>query len=294
VSHPQISAIITCYNSQATIARALESVLSQTLPEIEIVVVDDASTDATSEIVQSFPDRRIRLIRNERNRGIGGAKNVGVAASQGEFIAFLDSDDAWVRHKLATQLGALKRNVFAVPLGFSAFWVHRMHGSKVVLRRPSRHQTWLKSILVGETFSLGSTLLATRKCFDVVGPFNEALRRLQDRDWTLRYLQHWDEFLCLDEPLAHIHNSGWPRPETVVRSLEALYDVHQQDLRARDPALVRLFRASLHFEAAVHEYRSGMRRAAVRRFARAVAAHPPYVGYLAGRLKRKLVEHDFT
>jgi len=163
-----------------------------------------------------------------------------------------------------------------------------------VLRLPSCHGDWLHSILLGETFSLGSTLLATRRCFDEVGPFDERLTRLQDRDWTLRYLRRWSDFLFVSEPLAHIYNSGWPRPEIVARAVELLYRAHEDHLNTSNPALARLFWASLCFETAVHEYRSGRRAAAARRLCKALATHPPYVGYLAGRLQRKLVDGDAT
>jgi glycosyltransferase involved in cell wall biosynthesis len=294
MSVPYVSAILTCYNSQGTIRRAVESVVTQTFGDLEIIVVDDASTDATVAAVEAIADERIRVIRNATNRGIGGAKNVGVANSHGTYIAFLDSDDEWLPSKLAVQLDALSKAPADCPLSFTAFWVHRAETEKVVLRSPRRHGTWLRSILLGETFSLGSTLLATRKCFDDVGPFNERLTRLQDRDWTLRYLQRRSEFLFVNEPLARIYNSGWPRPEVVARAVELLYRAHEEDLKTRDPSLADLFWASLCFETAVHEYRSGQHVAAARRFAKALATHPPYVGYLAGRLQRKLIESDAT
>ena len=294
MSRPQVSAILTCYNSERSIRRAIESVVSQTFTDLEIIVVDDASTDGTVAVIESISDNRMRLVRNAINRGIGGAKNVGVSESRGTYVAFLDSDDEWLPNKLEVQLATLKANLSGCPLSFTAFWVHRGETEKVVLRAPRRHGTWLRSILLGETFSLGSTLLATRKCFDEVGPFNERLTRLQDRDWTLRYLRRRSEFLFMNEPLARIYNSGWPRPEVVARAVELLYRAHENDLNARDPALARLFWASLCFETAVHEYRSGQQVAAARRFAKALATHPPYVSYLAGRLQRKLMEGDAT
>ena len=294
MSAPQVSAILTGYNSEKTIRRAVDSVVAQTFDDLEIIVVDDASTDGTVAAVEAIPDKRIRVVRNAKNRGIGGAKNVGVAESHGTYIAFLDSDDEWLPNKLAVQLEALINDPAGCPLSFTAFWVHRAETEKVVLRSPKRHGTWLRSILLGETFSLGSTFLATRNCFDEVGPFNERLTRLQDRDWTLRYLRRWSEFLFVNEPLARIYNSGWPRPEVVARAVELLYRAHEEDLKARDPALARLFWASLCFETAVHEYRSGQQVAAARRFAKALATHPPYVSYLAGRLQRKLIEGDAT
>ncbi len=291
---PKVSVVVTCYNSASTVLRAIESVRAQTVSDLEIVVVDDASRDSTVAVVEAIPDARIRLIRNDRNRGIGGAKNVGIAAARGQFIAFVDSDDSWVPKKLAIQLDALERDPSRAPLSFSAFWVHRGESGATVLRRPARRGGWLESILSGETFSLGSTLVATRTCFEAVGDFDVSLTRLQDRDWTLRYLRRWDEFVFVPEPLAHIYNSGWPEAGTVERSVNELYKLHEGPLRAKDPALANLFRASLNFEVAIVEYRNGFPGAASRRLARALLTHPPYVGYLAGRFARKLWQRDLT
>ena len=289
---PKVSAIVTCYNSAATVVRAIELIRSQTMSDLEIIVVDDASNDDTVAVVERITDRRVRIIRNERNRGIGGAKNVGLDAARGSFVAFLDSDDAWVSEKLAVQLDAMGRRPSAASLSFTAFWVHRAQSGTTVLRCPRRRGSWLQSILTGETFSLGSTLLATKACFDAVGRFDEGLTRLQDRDWTLRYLKRWNEFVFLPQPLAHIYNVAWPKPDTVERAVNDLYNKHESDLRARDPSLANLFRASLSFETAVVEYRCGRPGAAALRVARAFATHPSYAGYLVGRFARKWREGD--
>jgi glycosyltransferase involved in cell wall biosynthesis len=293
-STPRVSVVVTCYNSALTVLRAIDSVREQTISDLEIVVVDDASSDSTVAVVEAIREPRIRLIRNNRNRGIGGAKNVGVAAARGRIIAFIDSDDSWVPEKLAIQLDALDRDPSHAPLSFSAFWVHRGGTGATVLRCPARRGSWLKSILSGETFSLGSTFVATKACFDAVGDFDERLARLQDRDWTLRYLRQHGEFVFVPQPLAHIYNSGWPEPGTVERSVNELYELHESSLRANDPALADLFRASLSFEVAIVEYRNGFPAAAARRLVGAFATYPPYAGYLASRFARKLRERDLA
>lgn len=291
---PEVSVIVTGYNSAPTIVQAIESVRAQTVGDFELIFVDDASTDNTVALVESIADPRIRIIRNSKNRGIGGAKNVGIKAARADYIAFLDSDDIWTPHKLAIQLPAAKSTAGRLPLAFTAFWVHRIDLSTVSLRRPRCHGTWLRSLLMGENLSLGSTLLAARDCFDVVGLFDERLVRLEDRDWTIRYLLRWDELTLVSEPLAHINNSGWPRAETVERSVEDLYCAREKALRQHGPKLARLFRASLDFEVAVAYYRTGRPIAAARRMAVAVARDQSFARYLAGRAWRKLVERDFA
>jgi len=293
-AQPTVSAIVTAYNSAGTVVRAAESVLAQTMSDLELIVVDDASTDNTAELIDAIYDSRIRLIRNERNRGIGGAKNVGVAAARGRYIAFLDSDDTWEPSKLDIQLARLRPREAQSPLSFTGFWVHRDGGDRTVLRQPRKRGTWLETILTGETFSLGSTLLATASCFARVGPFEESLRRLQDRDWTLRYLRLWDEFVFVPEPLSRIHNSGWPKAEMVASAVDDLYRAHHEPLTSRNPALASLFRNSLDFEVAVSEYRTGRRASALRRVIQIAAANPSFTGYLAYRACRKLVQRDLA
>ena len=103
-SDPTVSVIVPTYNRAHLIARALESVCSQTFTDWECLVVDDASTDNTDEVVRSFGDPRVQYLRHETNRRGGAARNTGIAAARGEFLAFLDSDDEWVPAKLERQL----------------------------------------------------------------------------------------------------------------------------------------------------------------------------------------------
>jgi len=94
-----VSVIIPTYNRAHLVGRAIRSVLNQTYQDFEIIVVDDCSTDNTEEIVKGFNDHRIRYMRHDRNRGGSAARNTGIKASQGKYIAFLDSDDEWLLKK---------------------------------------------------------------------------------------------------------------------------------------------------------------------------------------------------
>lgn len=99
---PKVSVVVTCFNREMYISEAIDSALAQTFADIEVLVVDDGSVDGSAQICQSYGDR-LRYIY-QPNQGASAAKNTGVAAARGEYIAFLDSDDRWEPHKLQMQM----------------------------------------------------------------------------------------------------------------------------------------------------------------------------------------------
>lgn len=107
---PLVSVVIPAFNRAGLIGRAIESVVQQTCSDIEIIVADDASTDNTAAVVGAIQDPRVRYLRSERNAGASAARNMGIHAAKGEFVAFLDSDDVWMLNKLELQLDAVRRH----------------------------------------------------------------------------------------------------------------------------------------------------------------------------------------
>jgi glycosyltransferase involved in cell wall biosynthesis len=107
---PIVSVVIPCYNRSKIVGRAIRSVFAQTFTDWELIIVDDASVDseALNLVVASFNDPRIRLLRHDTNRFAAAARNTGIRASRGAFVAFLDSDDEWFPEKLAIQLTAVE------------------------------------------------------------------------------------------------------------------------------------------------------------------------------------------
>jgi len=105
---PQVSVIIPTFERAPLVVRAIASALDQTMDELEVIVVDDGSTDETAAVVGALNDRRIRYFRHLRNRGGGDARNTGIDVARGAYIAFLDSDDSWLPAKLAVQLVSVR------------------------------------------------------------------------------------------------------------------------------------------------------------------------------------------
>ncbi|MBW0277945.1 hypothetical protein B4O99_00020 [Shewanella xiamenensis] len=105
-----VSIIMPCFNGANTIRGSIESVISQSYSNWELLVTDDSSTDNSIEIIESFSDKRIILLKNTGSRGVANARNFSIQHARGEFIAFLDCDDMWFSSKLFLQLEALKQS----------------------------------------------------------------------------------------------------------------------------------------------------------------------------------------
>ena len=103
-NYPLVSVIIPVFNRKHLIQRSIYSVLNQTYKNLEVLVIDDASTDKTKEKVLEIKDSRLKYFRNEKNLGPSGSRNKGIKLSSGELIAFQDSDDEWINNKLEKQI----------------------------------------------------------------------------------------------------------------------------------------------------------------------------------------------
>lgn len=111
-SHSLVSVIMPAFNSGKFINESIESVLSQGHKDLELLVVDDGSTDETEEIVLAYAkrDSRVRFLRNQSVKGAAGARNTGMSSAKGRYVAFLDSDDLWLANKLEVQLAFMMKN----------------------------------------------------------------------------------------------------------------------------------------------------------------------------------------
>ena len=104
---PFFSVIIPTYNRQAFLKKSVDSVLAQTFPDFELIIIDDGSNDGTDKLISSYNDKRI-IYKYQQNNGVASARNNGIKRSSGKFIAFLDSDDYWTKKKLKKQTEYIK------------------------------------------------------------------------------------------------------------------------------------------------------------------------------------------
>ena len=106
----KVSIIIPVYNSAKYITQCIESVINQTYKNIEIIIIDDNSTDESIEIIKKIKDKRIKLISIKQNKGVANARNTGIKKATGDYICFLDSDDYWYKNKIEKQIDFIEKN----------------------------------------------------------------------------------------------------------------------------------------------------------------------------------------
>ena len=175
---PLISCIVPVFNGEKYLAEALDSILAQTYPAFEIIVVDDGSTDGTPAVAARYGNQ-IRCV-TQNNAGAPEARNLGVRTARGEFVAFLDSDDLWHPEKLQRQMERFEaRPELDLSLTYlQNFWIPELEKEKAWFQD---HR--LAGALPGY---VTQTLLASRSAFEKVGLFNDSLRVGDTADWFLR------------------------------------------------------------------------------------------------------------
>ncbi len=185
-STPLVSVIIPAYNATAFLGETLDSVLAQTYPNLEIIVVDDGSTDATPELLDSYGDR-IRVLR-QANAGQAAARNHGAREARGELLAFLDSDDLWDPDKIARQVELLGR----FPAALAVYCDHRTIdaqgrpvASNAALDYPRASGDMLRALLLGCCIITPGLVLLRRHAFDASGGFDEAPLMRGHEDYAL-------------------------------------------------------------------------------------------------------------
>jgi glycosyltransferase involved in cell wall biosynthesis len=180
LENPKISVIIPAYNAQKFIEEAIDSVLNQTLPAYEIIVIDDGSTDETSKLISNKYSNKVKLIR-QQNKGAPSARNLGIKASKGNIIQFLDADDIILPNKFEEQIDFWKRNPYfdIVYCDFINFY-HYDYPQEIPIARPKPQGNLLNVFLSGETIGI-HTALVPKYIFTMIGGFNESLRHNSDQ-----------------------------------------------------------------------------------------------------------------
>jgi len=288
-SSPQVSVIIPTSNRWPLLSScALPSALGQLDVEHEVIVVDDGSTDETSQLLAELEEPRLRVIRHASARGVSRARNTGIAAARGDWLAFLDDDDLWSPRKLRTQLDrAIATDAAFVYAGAVAVDERRQLISGLALPDPESLKTRLGR---GSAIPAGpSNVMVRADVLGRVGGFDEDLSHSADWDMWIRLARDGEAAACEDVLVARIEHRQRmlfrDRPD-VTREIEDLMTKHYPD-NARQPGGVDEWLAVEHFQLGFRRKAAWLfLRAAVRR--RSLGNVPPAVGALFGERGMRL------
>lgn len=223
---PKVSVIVCAYNMMEYLPETIDSVLQQTYTDFEVIVVDDGSTDNTTQWVQQVTDPRVRLI-SQSNMGLSEACNTGLENARGEYIAFLDADDLWESTKLAKQVAILDR---CSEVGIVYTWVTYMNekgeSTGRVVKAEAEGYIWEQLIEVNQ-IECGSVAMIRRACFEKIGLFDTNLKSYsQDWDLWLRLALHY-QFKVIRESLVYYRQrvgSGSRKIEPMERSFKIVLE----------------------------------------------------------------------
>jgi glycosyltransferase involved in cell wall biosynthesis len=290
-----VSVIVPCYNCARFVREGVDSVLSQTGGQVEVIVVDDGSTDESAQILATYGDR-IRVL-TQKNAGVAAARNAGLRAARGEFIAFLDADDVWLPGKVAAQVGYLRRHA-DIGLVYANWRVWRPDDDGVwrvpaQLARSTgaqddidaRRSGWLYNQLLEDCVIHTSSALMRRSLAVRVGFFDAALRCGEDYDYWLRasretridkltgcyslYRMHAASVTSRPNPVSH--------GAFVIERAVATWGYVGPDGSRTEPRRVRDVVAKLWFDLGYQNYRAGDPRTARRCFVESLKRRPAHL-----------------
>jgi len=203
-----VSVIMPVYNREHTIKRAIDSILCQTYPQVEIIVVDDGSTDHTVNHIRQYGDQRIKLIC-QKHGGANKARNIGIQHAKGAYIAFQDSDDEWLPEKLDIQIRYMEE--YGYPVCYCPYRLYENHSTCIVppdYSDKAKYQEGLRYVLASHNAVSTQTLILKREVLAGLGNayFDEQMPRWQDYEFIIRIVQSFPVGY-VDIPLVNVYRS---------------------------------------------------------------------------------------
>jgi glycosyltransferase involved in cell wall biosynthesis len=249
---PFFTVVIPTHNRSNLLKRAVASVLDQTFRLFELIIVDDHSTDGTFSVVRSFSDNRIHYILNRRTKGACGARNTGMQAATGPWVAFLDDDDVWISNKLEFQYELTKNVNATVGLICSDYAIYKKEKSKPVIFK-NRPSGWVKDkLLFGGIIGCLSSVCVRTEVLKAIGGFDERFPSCQDQDLFLRVAElsqfaHVPKTLVLmyQEPRNRIGQNAEAKLEGYIMFRNKYFALIDQNLRLRYRYESRIFTYAL-------------------------------------------------
>jgi glycosyltransferase involved in cell wall biosynthesis len=281
-----VSVVIPTYDRPEYLDGAVDSALKQTYDEVEIIVVNDGSpTDYASELTDSHGEH-VRCVVHDENRGLSTARNTGIEAAKGSYVAFLDDDDRWEPTKIERQMKELETTDGAA-IATCLLASIKSDGTLVQCDNGMPSGDLRDEILRSNAIGTPSRVLVQASALETVGAFDESLSTKQDWDLYIRLCQDW-KVICVDDHLCYrtIHDNMSNDPEVMETDLRAVIDKHESLLRERD-----VYREALasYFETVGFWYLEADRSGEARRcLSRSLSAYPqlrPLALYLASYLQ---------
>lgn len=268
MSFPTVSVVIPSYNHAQFVCEAIDSVLGQTFTDLEVLVVDDGSTDDTRQRVAAY-GQRVRYLYQE-NRGLSAARNAGIREAKGDWVAMLDADDVWHRELLQRMMLAADRFPDAMVLGAPPCTAM----PERLPDNPSIRPVDVKDFLVSTPIT-GSSTLVRRECFATAGLFEESLTSVEDRDMWLRLAARFPAY-CVETPgwryrqhAGQMSRRAGRMLTNYRRVLAKFFHEHPQWM-----GLYSLAVAQMHADAAVCYFEEGNRMRAIGNLLLSAVRHP--------------------
>jgi len=277
-----ISVVIPTYNYGRYLREAIDSVLAQTYAPLEVIVVDDGSTDDTPEVLASYGDR-IHAIR-QQNGGVGSARNAGVAAARGEYIAFLDSDDIWLPEKLAKEIALFESDP---ELGLVHCGIERFDQSGPLSVSLSGMEGWIAPDLLrldSEVIvAAGSTPMLPRRVIEEIGGFDTRLPPSEDWDFCYRVCSRY-RVGFVPEVLVRYREHGGGIHLNIARMERGMMSALEKAFASADPKVQSMKRSTygrMHRILAGCYFQQRAPRAFLHHAVKSVRYDPRNAGYFA-------------
>lgn len=279
---PLVSVIIPAYNAEQTLLETIHSVLQQSHQDLELIVVDDGSTDSTLAVATSVADPRLHVLSYE-NGGASAARNRGIAAATGAFLSFIDADDLWVTDKLEKQFQALQRNPSAGGVYSWTLILDAVGKTFYPGNCESFEGDVYPQLLLSNFVGSGSNMMVRRAASDSIGGFDTKLRSHEDWDYYLRLARHWP-FVVVSEPQILYRKTDSSLCSNFAVMEEYIFILHQKVFSNVRPGLEYLEQQSrarkydfLTQIALTNISNWGHCRHAIRTLSKAIALHPPLI-----------------
>jgi len=199
---PKVSVVMSVYNGEKYLREAIESILNQSFREFEFIIVNDGSTDKTTEIIGSYNDSRIAIINNEKNIGLTKSLNKGLKIVKGEYVARMDADDISLPERLEKQVKFLDSHKNVGLVGAPPILIDERGNGLRLIKMKTKSEEIKKGLWKGNQFCHGSVMFR-KECLEKAGFYREEFKTAQDYDLWLRISEFWN-IANLKEPLYNL------------------------------------------------------------------------------------------